>query len=79
VSRVYIVYFRSLYCLQSIIRNEGVRELTILDFSCRTNLTEATRAMAKRTTEDVKKLASWPSESSSGVSILPSLCIHSSN
>ncbi|KAH8088029.1 putative t-SNARE [Filobasidium floriforme] len=31
-----------------------------------TNLTEATRAMAKRTTEDVKKLASWPSESSSG-------------
>jgi hypothetical protein len=33
----------------------------------RTNLTEATRAMIKRSTEDVKKLASWPSEPTGGV------------
>jgi len=33
----------------------------------RTNLTDATRAMIKRSTEDVKKLASWPSEPTAGV------------
>lgn len=33
----------------------------------RTNLTDATREMIKKSTEDVKKFASWPTVESHGV------------
>lgn len=34
---------------------------------CRHNLTEATREMVKRSTDDVKKVAAWPTETRTGV------------
>ncbi len=35
----------------------------------RHNLTEATRDMVKKSTDDIKKVAAWPSETTNGVSL----------
>jgi hypothetical protein len=54
-------------CLNDLAEIQKLGRALTLFCILRTNLTEATRAMIKRSTEDVKKLASWPSEPTGGV------------